>query len=181
MKKQLKTVVANQKIRLEQALRVERRWEAGKWRALFVENPVMHQFAMGLVWGMYEEGALQETFRYMEDGTFNTAGEEEYPFPESGQIGLVHPLELSDRELEAWKEQLLDYEVTQPLEQLFRPVFQVKEDEKEELAFVRLEEKTLNGLTLSGRLLRMGWFRGEILDAGFYESYYRIDGRSVQN
>lgn len=34
----------------------------------------------------------------------------------------------------------------------------------------------LNGLSLSGRLLGMGWFRGEILDAGFYEKYYRADG-----
>lgn len=175
-KKQLKDMLSRQKLRLEQEMLTAYFREPKKWRELFVDRPLMHSFAMGLIWGVYEEKKLRGTFRYMEDGTFNTAGEEEYPFPESGQIGLVHPLELSDRELEAWKEQLLDYEVTQPLEQLFRPVFQVKEDEKEELAFVRLEEKTLNGLTLSGRLLRMGWFRGEILDAGFFENYYRMDG-----
>lgn len=53
LKKQLKTVVTNQKTRLEQALRISRQWEPEKWKELFVENPVMHQFAMGLIWGVY--------------------------------------------------------------------------------------------------------------------------------
>ena len=50
MKKQMKATVANQKLRLEQALSVERKWKAEDWRALFVKNPVMHQFAIGLIW-----------------------------------------------------------------------------------------------------------------------------------
>lgn len=49
-----------------------------KWQELFVKNPVMHQFAIGLVWGLYEKAALKATFRYMEDGSFNTVDEEEY-------------------------------------------------------------------------------------------------------
>ena len=40
-----------------------------------------------------------ETFRYMEDGSFNTEDEDEFELPEEGQntkfIGLVHPIELS--------------------------------------------------------------------------------------
>lgn len=176
MKRQLKETVSSQKLRLEQTLHKVRFWEPQKWRELFVDHPVMHPFAVGLIWGVYEDGVLRKTFRYMEDGSCNTAEEEEYLFPKTGQIGLVHPLELSEEELAAWKEQLSDYEITQPLEQLSRPVFRLKEEEKEERAFARFEDQTLNGLTLSGRLLKMGWLRGEILDAGFYESYYRIDG-----
>ncbi len=37
--------------------------------------------------------------------------------------------------------------------------------------------KTVNGLGLSGKLLAQGWFRGEILDAGFFYNYYRNDGK----
>ena len=112
----------------------------------------------------------------MEDGSFNTAEEEEYLFPESGRIRLVHPLELSAESLAAWKEQLSDYEIVQPFEQLARPVFRVTEDEREETALARFEGRTLNGLSLCGRLLKTGWFRGGILDAGFYENFYRRDG-----
>lgn len=174
-KKQLKDILSRQKLRLEQEMQMVHFRKPQKWRELFVDHPLMHPFATGLIWGVYEEKILKKTFRYMGDGTFNTAGEEEYPFPEFGQIGIVHPLELSGEEISAWKEQLLDYEITQPLEQLFRPVFRLKKEEKEEMAFDRLEHRTLNGLTLSGRLRRMGWFRGEILDAGFFENYYRAD------
>ncbi len=175
LKKQLKTVVTNQKMRLEQALSIERRWEAGKWRDLFVKNPVMHQFATGLVWGMYEEGDLTETFRYMEDGTFNTAEEEEYELPETGSIGLVHPIELSEEVLSAWKEQLSDYEIVQPIEQLERTVYRVTEEEKEATELVRFGGMSLNGLSLSGKLQDMGWYKGEVGDGGVYHTFYRND------
>ncbi len=176
MKKQLKEVVSSQKLRLEQELSMPHFREPQKWKKLFVDHPVMHPFATGLVWGVYEDQELKETFRYMGDGTFNTMDEEEYSFLESGQIGLVHPLELSGEEFAAWKEQFSDYEIVQPLEQLDRPVFRLKEEEKGEQAVTRFEDQTQNGLSLSGRLLRMGWFRGEILDAGFFVNYYRVDG-----
>ncbi len=196
MKRQLKTVAANQKLRLSQALSTERLWTVERWQALFVENPIMHQFAMGLVWGLYEEvshgadpghGAgqtdaacatymLKDTFRYMEDGSFNTVEEEEYEFPAEGKIGLVHPIELSPELLEGWKEQLADYEVTQPLEQLERPVYRITEEEKGRYELTRFGGRVLNGLSLSGKLLGQGWYRGPVEDGGGYYTFYREDG-----
>ena len=176
LKKQLKTVTANQKLRLEQALTAERLWKTDQWKALFVKNPVMHQFAIGLIWGIYEEGRLKETFRYMEDGSFNTKDEEEFALPEEGMAGLVHPIELSEQELAAWKEQLSDYEVVQPIEQLERPVYRVTEEEKGKQELTRFGGKILNGLSLSGKLQGMGWYRGSVQDAGVYTTFYREDG-----
>ncbi len=176
MKKQLKETITSQKLRLEQALSVARFWEADRWKALFVQNPVMHLFAEGLIWGIYEGQECRGAFRYMEDGTFNTVEEEEFVLPETGKIGLVHPLELTAEDLKAWKEQLADYEIVQPFDQLGRPVCKATKEEQESLPVSRFADATLNGLTLSGRLLGMGWFRGEILDAGFFENYYRNDG-----
>lgn len=175
LKKQLKTVIANQKIRLEQTFITERTWKADKWQALFVKNPVMHPFAMGLVWGVYQEGTLTDTFRYMEDGTLNTADEDEYELLEDAVVGLVHPIELSEESLEAWKEQLSDYEIVQPITQLTRPVYRVTEEEKEEKDLIRFGGMVLNGLALSGKLLNMGWYRGDVEDAGLYYSFYRYD------
>ncbi len=176
IKKQLKTVVNNQKLRLEQALSVERLWTAEKWRELFVKNPVMHQFAIGLVWGRYEDGTLMDTFRYMEDGSFNTVDEDEYELPKDGSIGLVHPIELDEESLKAWKEQLSDYEVVQPIEQLERPIYRMAGEELEQTELTRFGGKVLNGLSLSGKLLGMGWYRGSVLDAGGYYNFYREDG-----
>ena len=176
MKKQLKTVVSNQKLRLEQALSTERLWTADKWQELFVKNPIMHQFAIGLIWGVYDQGALTDTFRYMEDGSFNTVVEDEYELSENAIIGLVHPLELSEETLSAWKEQLSDYEVIQPVEQLERPVYRITEEEKGEKELTRFGGMVINGLSLSGKLLSQGWYRGGIEDAGFYYTFYRNDG-----
>lgn len=176
LKKQLKTVVANQKLRLEQALSAERLWEPAKWQALFVKNPVMHQFAIGLIWGRYENGVLQDTFRYMEDGSFNTVDEEEYELPPEGSIGLVHPIELEEESLSSWKEQLDDYEVVQPVEQLLRPVCRPTEEEKSQTELTRFGGKVLNGLSLSGKLQNLGWYRGSVQDAGVYDTFYREDG-----
>ncbi len=176
LKKQLKTVIANQKLRLEQALSTERLWEISKWQELFVKNPVMHQFATGLIWGCYEGGKLKDTFRYMEDGSFNTVEEEEYEMPSDGRIGLVHPIELDEDTLSAWKEQLSDYEVIQPLDQLCRPICRPTEEEKEQTELTRFGGKLLNGLSLSGRLQNMGWYRGSVQDAGGYYTFYREDG-----
>ena len=175
LKKQLKLVVASQKLRMEQALSTARFWDVEQWRTLFVQNPIMHQFAVGLIWGTYEEGQLKDTFRYMEDGSFNTVEEEEYTLPESGVIGLVHPLELSEETIAAWKEQLSDYEITQPVEQLERPIYRIIEEEIGAQKLTRFYGKELNGLSLSGKLLTQGWVRGEIMDAGFFDNFYRGD------
>lgn len=176
MKKQLKTVVGNQKLRLDQAMSVERLWTVEKWQELFVKNPVMHQFAIGLIWGLYEDESLKATFRYMEDGSFNTVDEEEYELPGDGLIGLVHPIELDKEALAAWKEQLEDYEVTQPIEQLERTVYRLTEEEKGQREMTRFGGKLLPGISLSGKLLGMGWYRGSVLDGGGYYNFYREDG-----
>lgn len=175
MKKQLKLVASAQKLRLEQALFAARYWRTDAWKALFVSNPLMHQFAVGLIWGIYENGQLKETFRYMEDGSFNTVDEQEYALPESGMIGLVHPLELSQELLDAWKEQLSDYEITQPVQQLERPVYHVTEEEKGMEKLTRFYDKEVNGATLVRSLLSLGWERGEILDGGYYDNCCRSD------
>lgn len=175
MKKQLKLVITAQKLRLDQVLTTARFWKAQSWKELFVNNPVMHQFAVGLIWGLYENGQLKDTFRYMEDGSFNTVDEAEYTFPKTGMIGLVHPLELSEELLQAWKEQLLDYEITQPVEQLERPVYYVTEEEKGIEKITRFYGKAINSAAFVGKLLSVGWVRGEILDGGFFDNCYRSD------
>ena len=136
----------------------------------------MRQFAIGLIWGVYEDKNLLKTFRYMEDGTFNTVDEEEYILPEDALVGLVHPVELSEDILSAWKEQMSDYEIVQPIEQLERPVFRVTEEEKDAKELTRFGGVVVNSLSLSGKLLNMGWYKGEVLDGGSFYTYYRYDG-----
>ena len=175
MKKQMKTTVASQKQRLELALSTAREWEVEAWKLLFVKNPIMHQFAIGLIWGMYEEGRLTKSFRYMEDGSFNTEEGDEFFLPAQGKIGLVHPVELDGQSKIAWKEQLADYEIVQPFEQLDRAVFAMTEEEAGTQELTRFQDKTVNDMVLGSRLFVLGWYRGSVQDAGGFDTYYRED------
>ncbi|MBR4731555.1 MAG: DUF4132 domain-containing protein [Lachnospiraceae bacterium] len=175
LKKQMKTTVKTQALRLELAMSLDRKWTAENWKKLFVKNPLMHQFAISLIWGTYKDGKLEQTFRYLEDGTFNTVEEEEYELSEDGLIGLVHPIELEKETIDAWKEQLSDYEITQAVEQLDRPVFKLAEEEKGQMTLDRFGGKLLNGLSLAGKLVGLGWNKGTPQDAGVYYSYWRKD------
>lgn len=173
MKKQLKTVAAGQRQRLERALATGRLWSAETWRGLFVDSPVMHMFAMGLIWGVYGQHRLVQSFRYMEDGSFNTENEEEYALPEQGRIGLVHPLELSPESVAAWRRQLEDYEITQPIEQLERTVYRLDSREQEARRLERFTGRVIHDLALGGRLTALGWQRGPVGGGGRYCVYFR--------
>lgn len=177
MKKQLKTVAASQKQRLELALSSGRMWKKEDWVELFTKKPVMHPFAIGLIWGIYKEETLTGSFRYMEDGSFNTVDEEELELPEDAVIGLIHPIELSKEERDAWKEQLEDYEIIQPVEQLDRTVYLISEEEVGQKAVERFEGVILNDLSLIGKMQSLGWYTGSVQDAGCFYTFYREDGK----
>lgn len=175
MKKQLKNVISIQKIRLETAFLADRRWDREAWEKLFVKNPVMHSFAIGLIWAAYENDKLTETFRYMEDGSFNTSDEDEYELPENCTIGLVHPIDLDEDTLSTWKEQLSDYEIVQPIEQLERKVYHINDDEIGTLDLNRFKGRKINGMSLLGRATKFGWDKGSVIDGGCFCSFHRED------
>ncbi|MFZ5987551.1 MAG: DUF4132 domain-containing protein, partial [Bacillota bacterium] len=173
LKKGLKAVVDLQGSRLEMALSLNRKWSVEGWNKLFVQNPIMHQFAIGLIWGAYIDENLEMSFRYMEDGTFNTIEEEEYSIPQNASVGLIHPVELSVEEIEKWSGQLEDYEIKQPFEQLTRKVYKVEEAEKSIKNIERFGGIKLNGKSLYGKLTKFGWYRGSVQDAGWYGDFFK--------
>ena len=111
----------------------------------------------------------------MEDGTFNTVDEDEYTLPEKTLIGLVHPVELDADTLDGWKQQLEDYEITQSIDQLSRQVFTLDESRAGEKVLEDFGGKILNGLSLSGKMLSQGWYRGSVQDGGVFYCFYRED------
>lgn len=175
MKKQIKSVVANQKQRLEYVLMCDRKWTCENWTNLFVKNPVMHCFAIGLIWGIYNGSELIESFRYMDDGSFTNIEEDEFEIPENAEIGLVHPIELTDKQKESWAEQLSDYEIIQPFPQISRPCFKPTVQELNDDEIIRFEGSSMTDYSLRGKLVKMGWETGYPQDAGFFYEFVRND------
>lgn len=135
----------------------------------------MHQFSTGLIWGIYEGRRLVQSLRYMGDGTFSTEAEQEYTLPELGRIGLVHPIELSEASRGAWKQQLEDYEITQPIEQLDRAFFYRTEEEEGAKILERFGGLLIENLTLNSKMQQLYWNKGPIQDNGQIYLYYRED------
>jgi hypothetical protein len=160
IKKNMKAIVAMQTARLEAAMVSSRKWSEEAWTALFVHNPIMHAFAVGLIWGVYKDGGLTTTFRYAGDGSLSSEKDETISLADykDCEIGLVHPIELTKGSIAAWKAQLIDYELEQPLLQLDRQVYSVTND----YAKLLPEKVSLY------KLYNMGWERGEEKGQGSY-------------
>jgi hypothetical protein len=158
LKKDVRTVAADQIRRLESAMVARRRWTAGEFQALFAAHPLLWHIARRLVW-LSEDGGKVTAFRLAEDRTLADVGDDVLTLPESASVGIAHPLDLGDG-LGAWSEVFADYEILQPFPQLGRAVHALTGEERQGGRLHRFE-----GLTVPfGKVLgleRRGWKRGE--------------------
>ncbi len=175
LKKQIKATVKSQSDRLEKVLMNGRTWTVEAWEELFVKNPIMHHFAMRLIWGVYADGHLKDSFRYMEDGTFNTVDEEEYTLPEKATITLIHPIDTDEEMLARWKEQLDDYEIIQPLPQLSAPIVRLEAKDVDNKKVTRYNGLTVKAGKISSLAKKYNMQHGEVWDAGSYTCFHWTD------
>jgi hypothetical protein len=167
----MRSLVKAQTRRLEAMFGRGHRWPSDRWQALFVEHPVLRRFGERLVWGAYQEGAkegeeLVQVFRALGDGTLTDFEENEVRLPESAQIGVLHPLEIDATARQGWLESLADYEIEQPFLQMARPIFEVSTEQQDKTLFVDHCNKTIDGYGFRSRSEKLGWYRGEVGDAG---------------
>ena len=176
LKKEIKTLIQSQKIRLQKVLLNGRKWTYDNFKTVFVENPIMNLFALKLIWGIYDENNnLIESFRYMEDGTFNTVDEEEYTLKENALITLVHPSELNSDTIAKWKTQLSDYEISQPIEQLDFKYSDITEKDISEDKITSLNSKKIKAGVLMSLANKYDMARGETMDGGTFCEYILKD------
>lgn len=141
LNKVVKTQTKIQRKRLEQSLKNGRTWPRKIWQTIFIENPVMRYITTGLVWGVYKEGLLRESFRYMENGKCITVDEKEFIFSDDAILSLVHPVDLTSEILSGWKKQLDDQGISPLLPQLTAPVYYLSEEEKQVNTITRYSGK----------------------------------------
>ncbi|MWA04235.1 DUF4132 domain-containing protein [Actinomadura sp. LD22] len=178
LKKDVRTVAADQIGRLERAMAAQRRWTTGDFRRLFVRHPLLWHLVRRLVWLCDGEGAAPVAFRIAEDRTFAGVDDEALLLPESGEVRIAHPLHLGE-DVSAWSAVFADYEILQPFPQLGRAVHAFT---AEEAAGNRLDRVagTVVGVGKVLGLERRGWQRGTPEDAGVQHCLARgVAGRTV--
>ncbi|MCT4632810.1 MAG: DUF4132 domain-containing protein [Firmicutes bacterium] len=173
VKKQLKTIVASQKARLERGIFIERRWDMETFNKVFVNNPIMNMFAVNLVWGKYDsENNLVKSFRYMDDGTFADSDYEEIDLIEGDELGLVHPMDLSSEELDMWKENLEDNEIIQPIKQLEIEIVEIDDEKMNHTIYEEFNGVKIPAISLVSKLEKQGWYKTSIVDGGGYDGLF---------
>ncbi|OAB30018.1 hypothetical protein PMSD_19590 [Paenibacillus macquariensis subsp. defensor] len=173
LKKQVKAVNQSMRIRLNQAFSNRRKWKYLTWGKLFKDNPLLHTYATGLIWGVYEGDQILRTFRYMGEGGMISFNKQDVELLEADLIGLVHPLELVGDISQQWMEQLRDCELVQPVAQLMRNVFSVSNEDEQPLTITQFGGMQINGLSLLGNISKLGWSKGSIGDGGSYFEFYK--------
>ncbi|NDU73911.1 DUF4132 domain-containing protein [Actinomadura sp. DSM 109109] len=167
LRKDVRTVAADQVRRLEASMVARRRWPVREFRELLAGHPLVQHLVRRLVW-LADGGRDGErgtiAFRVAEDGTFADAADEAVELPGGAEVRIAHPLDL-DGSLAAWAEVFADYEILQPFPQLGRPVHTLADGEGNDGRLERFE-----GLTVPvGKVLGLtsrGWERGVPQDAG---------------
>ncbi|MGV9805748.1 DUF4132 domain-containing protein [Micromonospora chersina] len=165
LKKDVRTLAADQIRRFEAAMVAGRRWPAADFRRYFLEHPLLWHVVRRLVWAAVDpSGAVVTAFRVAEDRTLADVDDETYALPDDAVVAIAHPLRLGAA-VPAWAELLADYEILQPFAQLGRDVHRLTEAERDE----RLLHRHMGVAVPAGRLLsleRRGWRRGAPQDAG---------------
>jgi hypothetical protein len=165
LKKDVRTVAADQIRRLERALVRQRRWEAPAFRRYLLDHPLMQHLVRRLLCATFEaSGAVRSTFRVAEDRSLADLADEPVALPADAIVGLAHPLHLG-ADLPAWSEVFADYELLQPFPQLAREVYTVTGPDADRGTLARFEGRVTH-IGRIGALERRGWLRGSPGDGG---------------
>ncbi|WP_307787358.1 DUF4132 domain-containing protein [Streptomyces musisoli] len=170
LKKDVRTVAADQVRRLEAAMVTQRTWTAAEFRELFVAHPLVWHLVRRLVW-IAETGGTATAFRVAEDRTFADVHDDELTLPDGTTVRVAHPLHLAD-DLDAWSELFADYEILQPFTQLGRAVLALTDEEAAGHRLTRFEGAKVPVGKLLG-LTKRGWERGIPQDAGVERWFHR--------
>jgi hypothetical protein len=172
LKKQVAEVAKTQAIRLEQAMVTGRRWPREDFVSLLVRHPLMTNLVRMLVWSAYDaDGRPAGSFRVTEDQTFADRTDEDFVLDDYTQVGVAHPLQLTDEEKEVWGDLFSDYEILSPFPQLGRPTFGLQPSERGETELKRWTALAIPPQSLVFTLEKLDWQRGIPEDAGVFHSH----------
>jgi hypothetical protein len=191
MEKEINDVIKTQPGRLEKCMLDSRRWNVEQWNSFFYNHPIMFVYATKLLWGTYDEqGKLHTIFHVTPNAELFNINDEEVSLDDNLKIGIIHPTQLTEDQVNAWKDKVYQSGFTTLFEILDRPVFVAPEEEKEKSSSRRFFEQVVpkGADFVNTFLVKRNWHKGNG-DGGRSEftktfnanlrAYANIDGPAV--
>ncbi len=172
LKKDVRTLAADQITRLERAMVGGRTWTGAEFAEFLVGHPLLVHVVRRLVWVVLSgSGAVTGSFRVAEDRSLSDVDDEVHALSADAVVAVAHPVRLGDSTT-AWAEVFADYEILQPFPQLGRPVHVLTEAERAGSRLTRFEGVVLPTTRVLS-LVRLGWQRGAPMDGGVEPGLYK--------
>jgi len=182
LKKDARTIAAQQVQRLEIAMCARRRWSEEVFRQFLAGHALLRHLVQRLVWGVYAMDSAEESrggrlvccLRVAEDGSFADAQDSPLQLPglEHLAFGLPHALEISALDATAFSQLFADYELLQPFAQLGRETFALAPGEGERAVLARWKGRVVPTHRVLG-LINRGWRRGDAQDGGAILDFHK--------
>ncbi|EGD9746142.1 TPA: DUF4132 domain-containing protein [Escherichia coli] len=176
LKKDARTVAAQQVARMESAMCLRRRWSPENFQLFLVEHPLVRHLTRRLIWGVYSaENQLLACFRVAEDNSYSTADDDLFTLPEGDiSIGIPHVLEISPTDAAAFGQLFTDYELLPPFRQLDRNSYALTEAERNASELTRWAGRKCPSGRVMG-LANKGWIGWMIKPLGRWSLIMEID------
>ena len=169
-RKEAKEVLTLQSERLYEAMCASRTWSAREWGELLADHPLVGRLVTRLIWTAAPPEGGPLTFRPTEDGELIGVDDAVVEFEPHAVVSLAHRVQLADEEAAAWRQHLADYGVEPLFDQLSAVVPRIEKNQK---VLTDLQGHMTDSFTLRAAALKRGYKRGELMDAGFFDTYVK--------
>ena len=169
-RKEAKEVLTLQSERLYEAMCASRTWSAREWGELLADHPLVGRLVTRLIWTAAPPEGGPLTFRPTEDGELIGVDDAVVEFEPHAVVSLAHRVQLADEEAAAWRQHLADYGVEPLFDQLSATAPRVAEGQME---MRDLQGHMTDTFALRGAAVKRGYKRGEVIVAGFFDTYVK--------
>jgi hypothetical protein len=173
-KKQLKQVLQLQQERLYEAMCTQRQWTFEAWATFLLNHPIVNRHCQRLIWlELDAENNVTTIFRALEDGSLTDVEDNEIAIDPTAAIALAHGSLLTEPQRQSWQTHLADYEIQPIFDQLSKQIYELPSDRAKDLEITDFEGHMLEAFQLRGRILKLGYSRGETQDGGCFYDYHK--------
>jgi hypothetical protein len=154
--KDLESVLAAQRGRLERLLRSERCWDYSYWRDCYASHPVVGILTRRLIWDFEVDGNWFSGF-LIGDRILGLDGESLPQVESTALVRLWHPLHAQEEQGQ-WQKWIENLKLTQPFLQAHRPAYSLDgRDLKNASYSTRFAARVIDQAKLKRQASRLGW------------------------